>query len=208
VSVDVASGSTSSTPTGAEHELVERPLLTELSDPTPDTVVVGRIGRPHGVRGLATVEVRTDDPDLRFAPGEVLITDPAARGPLTIVDKRWHSGTLLLQLAGPSGDVYATREAVDELRNTLLLVPVADLPEIEDPDSFYDHQLVGLTVRLTDDTVLGEVAAVRHEAQDLLVVRRPDAPEALIPFVSAIVPTVDLAGGFLVVDPPEGLLEL
>ena len=62
--------------------------------------------------------------------------------------------------------------------------------------------------RVTDGAVIGEVSAVRHEAQDLLVVRRPDAAEALIPFVSAIVPTVDVAGGFLVVDPPEGLLEL
>jgi 16S rRNA processing protein RimM len=171
-------------------------------------VVVGRIGRPHGVRGLATVEVRTDDPDLRFAPGEVLVTEPAERGPLTVVDKRWHSGTLLLQLAGPSGAVYGTREDVDTLRNTVLLVPVADLPEIGDPDSFYDHQLVGLDARLPDDTVIGTVTGVRHEAQDLLVVRRPDAPDALVPFVAAIVPTVDLAGGFLVVDPPEGLLEL
>jgi 16S rRNA processing protein RimM len=179
-----------------------------LSQEPIDTVVVGRLGRPHGVRGLATVEVRTDDPDLRFAPGAVLITDPPERGPLTVVDKRWHSGTLLLQLAGPSGEVYGTREAVDELRNTLFLVPVADLPEIEDPDSYYDHQLVGLSARLPDGTVLGEVTAVRHEAQDLLVLRRTDAPEALIPFVSAIVPSVDLAEGFLVVDPPEGLLEL
>ncbi|MDP9461205.1 MAG: ribosome maturation factor RimM [Actinomycetota bacterium] len=179
-----------------------------MSEPPVDTVVVGRIGRPHGVRGLATVEVRTDDPDLRFAPGTALLTDPPERGPLTVVDKRWHSGTLLLQLADPSGEVYATREAVDELRNTLFLVPVADLPEIEEPDSYYDHQLVGLTVRLPDDTVVGEVAAVRHEAQDLLVVRRPGAADALVPFVSAIVPTVDPAGGFLVLDPPEGLLDL
>ncbi|MGY1719387.1 MULTISPECIES: ribosome maturation factor RimM [unclassified Blastococcus] len=177
-------------------------------DEPTDTVVVGRIGRPHGVRGLATVEVRTDDPDLRFAPGAVLLTDPADRGPLTVVDKRWHSGTLLLQLAGPAGEVYDVREAVDELRNTLLLVRVADLPEIEEPDSYYDHQLVGLTARLTDDSVLGEVTAVRHEAQDLLVVRRAEGREALIPFVSAIVPTVDVDGGFLVVDPPEGLLDL
>ncbi len=182
-------------------------MSTEPNDPT-DTVVVGRIGRPHGVRGLATVEVRTDDPDLRFAPGRVLGTDPAERGPLTVADRRWHSGTLLLQLVGPSGQVYDTREAVDALRNTLLLVSVADLPEIEDPDSFYDHQLVGLQARLPGDEVLGEVTAVRHEAQDLLVVRRPDAPDALIPFVAAIVPTVDPAGGFLVVDPPEGLLDL
>jgi 16S rRNA processing protein RimM len=184
-----------------------------LSEHPLDTVVVGRLGRPHGVRGLATVEVRTDDPDVRFAPGSVLLTDPPERGPLTVVDKRWHSGTLLLQLADASGDVYATREAVDELRNTLFLVPIADLPEIDDPDSYYDHQLIGLTVRLPDETVVGEVTAVHHEAQDLLVVRRgaggeAGAGDALIPFVSAIVPTVDLAGGFLVVDPPEGLLEL
>ncbi len=104
-----------------------------------DTVVVGRIGRPHGVRGLVTVEVRTDDPDLRFVPGAVLVTEPPERGPLTVVDKRWHSGTLLLQVAAPSGEVYGTREDVDALRNTLLLVPVAELPEIEDPESFYDH---------------------------------------------------------------------
>jgi 16S rRNA processing protein RimM len=173
-----------------------------------DTVVVGRIGRPHGVRGLATVEVRTDDPDVRFAPGTVLRTDPAERGPLTVVDKRWHSGTLLLQLAAPSGEVYDVREAVDALRNTLLLVPVAELPEIDEPDSYYDHQLVGLTVRLPDDSVVGEVAGVQHEAQDLLVVRRSEGGNALIPFVSAIVPTVDVDGGFLVIDPPEGLLDL
>ena len=173
-----------------------------------DTVVVGRIGRPHGVRGLATVEVRTDDPDLRFAPGTTLITDPPRRGPLTVVDKRWHSGTLLLQVAAPSGEVYGTREEVDALRNTLLLVPVADLPEIEEPDSYYDHQLVGLAARLPDGSVAGEVTAVRHEAQDLLVLRRADGGEALVPFVSAIVPTVDVPGGFVVIDPPEGLLDL
>jgi len=168
-----------------------------------DTVVVGRIGRPHGVRGEVTVEVRTDDPDLRFVPGAVLRTDPAERGPITIAGVHWHSGTLLLRLEGVD-----SREAAEAVRNTELLVDVADLPEIEDPDSFYDHQIVGLTAQLPDGTVLGEVTVVRHEAQDLLVVRRVEGGEVLIPFVSAIVPTVDLDGGFLVVDPPEGLLEL
>jgi 16S rRNA processing protein RimM len=182
--------------------------LTFQQDPSTDTVVVGRIGRPHGVRGLVTVEVRTDDPDLRFAPGAVLRTEPASRGPLTVTGRKWHSGTLLLQLAGPSGEVFDTREAVDTLRNTLLLVPVADLPEIEDPDSYYDHQLVGLSAQLPDGSVVGEVTAVRHEAQDLLVLRRTEGGDVLIPFVSAIVPAVDLAEGFVVVDPPEGLLDL
>jgi 16S rRNA processing protein RimM len=177
-----------------------------LSDPrnsSPDTVVVGRIGRPHGVRGEVTVDVRTDDPGLRFVPGAVLRTDPPERGPITIAGVHWHSGTLLLRLEGVD-----SREAAEAVRNTELLVAVADLPEIEDPDSYYDHQLVGLTARMPDGSVLGEVSMVRHEAQDLLVVRRSEGGEVLIPFVSAIVPTVDLAGGFVVVDPPEGLLEL
>ncbi|MCW2703127.1 MAG: rRNA processing protein RimM [Blastococcus sp.] len=177
--------------------------MTAPRNPSPDTVVVGRIGRPHGVRGEVTVEVRTDDPDLRFVPGAVLRTDPAERGPITIAGVHWHSGTLLLRLEGVD-----SREAAEAVRNTELLVDVADLPEIEDPDSYYDHQLVGLTARMPDGTALGEVTVVRHEAQDLLVVRRPEGGDVLIPFVSAIVPTVDLDGGFVVVDPPEGLLEL
>ena len=177
--------------------------MSDPRNPSTDTVVVGRIGRPHGVRGEVTVEVRTDDPDLRFVPGAVLRTDPAHRGPLTVTRVHWHGTTLLLSLEGVD-----SREAAEAVRNTELLVEVADLPELDDPESYYDHQLVGLSARLPDGTVLGEVTAVRHEAQDLLVVRRAEGGDALIPFVSAIVPTVDLAGGVVVVDPPEGLLEL
>ncbi|SET65227.1 ribosome maturation factor RimM [Geodermatophilus poikilotrophus] len=175
---------------------------TEPDDPT-DTVVVGRIGRPHGVRGEVTVEVRTDDPDLRFTPGAVLRTEPADRGPLTIAGHRWHREVLLLAIEG-----VESREAAEELRNTELHVPVADLPALEDPDVYYDHQLVGLTVRLPDGTELGTVGAVRHEGADLLVVRRVEGGELLVPFVTAIVPTVDVPGGVVVVDPPEGLLDL
>jgi 16S rRNA processing protein RimM len=169
----------------------------------PDTVVVGRIGRPHVVRGEVTIEVRTDDPDQRFVPGAELRTEPADRGPLTLDGRRWHREVLLLHFAG-----YDSREAAETLRDTELHVAIADLPELDDPETFYDHQLVGLSARLTDGTVLGTVAAVRHEGADLLVVDRGDGGEALVPFVTAIVPTVDLGGGFLVVDPPEGLLEL
>jgi 16S rRNA processing protein RimM len=127
---------------------------------------------------------------------------------VTIAGARWHSGTLLLTLAGPDGEVVADREAADALRNTMLLVPVEELPELADPDSFYDHQLVGLAAVLPDGTVLGEVAAVRHEGSELLVVRCPGRSELLVPFVRAIVPSVDLAAGRLVVEPPEGLLDL
>ncbi len=155
-----------------------------------------------------TVDVRTDDPDLRFTPGAVLATEPAERGPLTIAGLRWHSGTLLLRITRPDGVEVTTRETADELRNTLFVVEVADLPELEDPESYYDHQLVGLTVQLTDGAVVGTVTGVRHEGTELLVVRRPGAGDLLVPFVAAIVPTVDLAGGHLVLTPPEGLLEL
>ena len=165
--------------------------------------MVGRIGRPHGVRGEATIEVRTDEPDARFRAGTVLRTDPAERGPLTITAARWHREVLLLAFEG-----YDSREEVEALRDTLLEVPVADLPALEDPDDYYDHQLHGLAVRLPDGTPLGEVSAVRHEGADLLVVARVDGGELLVPFVSAIVPTVDVAGGVVVVDPPEGLLDL
>jgi 16S rRNA processing protein RimM len=166
-------------------------------------VVVGRIGRPHGVRGEATVEVRTDDPDERFRVGTAMRTVPADRGPLLITGARWHREVLLLAFEG-----YDSREEVEALRDTLLEVPVDELPDLEDPDAFYDHQLVGLTARLPDGTPLGEVTAVRHEGADLLVVRRAEGGELLVPFVAAIVPTVDVAGGHVVVDPPEGLLDL
>ncbi|WP_409333048.1 ribosome maturation factor RimM [Trujillonella humicola] len=179
-----------------------------MSATPDDTVVVGRIGRPHGVRGEVTVEVRTDDPELRFALGAVLRTEPAGRGPLTVVGRRWHREVLLLRLAGPDGVEVGAREAAEELRDTELHVPVADLPELADPDAFYDHQLVGLAARLPDGSALGEVSAVRHEGTELLVVRRAEGGPVLVPFVSAIVPTVDLDGGFVVVDPPEGLLNL
>ena len=177
-------------------------MSTEPNDPT-DTVVVGRIGRPHGVRGEVTVEVRTDDPDLRFAPGAVLRTEPADRGPLTVAGHHWNGQVLLLLIDGVD-----SREAAEELRNTELHVPLADLPALEDPDVYYDHQLVGLTARLPDGTELGTVGAVRHEGADLLVVRRVEGGELLVPFVTAIVPTVDVPGGVVVVDPPEGLLDL
>ena len=170
-------------------------------------MVVGRIGRPHGVRGEVTVEVRTDDPHLRFVPGAVLRTDPAGRGPLTVAGRRWHREVLLLRVEG-----VEDREAAELLRDTELLVPVTELPDLEDPDVFYDHQLVGLRAQLPDGSPLGEVTAVRHEGTSLLVVRRDqgahEGVDVLVPFVAAIVPTVDLVGGYVVVDPPEGLLEL
>ena len=167
-------------------------------------LVVGRIARAHGIGGEVAVEVRTDSPDLRFAPGAVIETDPAERGPLTVERARWHSGRLLVAFAG-----VADRTTAESLRNTLLVADSASSPSVEGEDEYWDHQLVDLAVAAVDGSPLGTVAEVLHPpGGDLLVVRRPDGAELLIPFVRAIVPTVDLDAGRVVVDPPEGLLEL
>ncbi|MFI7697492.1 ribosome maturation factor RimM [Nonomuraea sp. NPDC049480] len=164
-------------------------------------LVVGRIGRPHGVRGDVTVEVRTDEPERRFAVGTSIATDPAGRGPLVVAGCRWHKDVLLVTFEG-----VTDRDAAADLRGTLLVIDSAEVEPSDDPDEFHDHQLIGLAVETVSGEPVGEVEDVLHHGQDLLVVRREGQDEALIPFVKALVPEVDLAGGRLVVDPPEGLL--
>ncbi|MFG2073511.1 ribosome maturation factor RimM [Nonomuraea maritima] len=164
-------------------------------------LVVGRIGRPHGVRGDVTVEVRTDDPELRFAPGTSIATDPASRGPLVVAGRRWHKDVLLVTFEGVAG-----RDAAEELRGTMLVIDSAELTPPDDPDEFHDAQLIGLTVETVAGEPVGEVQDVLHHGQDLLVVRRAGQDDVLVPFVKALVPVVDLESGRLVVDPPEGLL--
>ena len=164
-------------------------------------VVVGRIGRPHGLRGEVTVQVTTDDPDDRFAAGSVLGTDPAARGPLTVIGMRRSGPVLVIGFDG-----ITDRDAAEILRGTLLTLDSATLPVPDDPDEFYDHQLIGLSVLGRSGVVLGTVVDVMHPpASPVLVVNRPDGSEELVPFVSAIVPVVDLAAGSLVVEPPDGM---
>jgi 16S rRNA processing protein RimM len=168
-------------------------------------LVVGRIGRPHGIRGDVVVEVRTDDPELRFAAGSVLATEPAASGPLTVVAARWHSGRLLVSFAG-----VHDRDRADELRGVLLVVDSAELEDPGEPDSYRDHQLIGLAVATTRGEHVGQVSDVLHHGQDLLVITG-DGPrsgaEILVPFVAALVPEVDVPAGRLVIDPPRGLLD-
>ncbi|WP_433531952.1 ribosome maturation factor RimM [Micromonospora sp. CA-263727] len=185
-------------------------------------LIVGRIGKPHGIRGEVTVEVRTDEPETRFAPGMVLRTMPGvnprgipepvagsgvryeAPDELTVEAARWHQGRLLVAFEG-----VLDRDVAEALRGTLVTVDSADVAAPEDPEEFHDHQLVGLAVVTPAGERLGEVARIDHApASDLLVLRRPEGRTALIPFVRAIVPEVDLAGGRVVVDPPAGLLDL
>jgi 16S rRNA processing protein RimM len=128
-------------------------------------LVVGRITRPHGVRGEVSVEVRTDEPDRRFAVGRVLATDPSAAGPLTVQSLRWHSGRLLIQFAG-----VADRNQADELRGTWLTLDSAEAGPSDDPDEFHDVELIGLAVVTTSGQPVGRVTDVRHFGQDLLVI--------------------------------------
>ncbi len=209
-------------------------------------VIVGRIGRPHGVRGELVIGVRTDEPDLRFAVGATVdvhedvhggplqgaprgrggqagpggreappgaggsrgVAPPgvtAPQGPaLQVTAMRWHSGQLLVRFAG-----IEDRTAAGELTGRWLSVDSSQLPRTADPEEFRDHELIGLSVRTPDGQPVGVVTDVLHHGQDLLVVRRAGAQEdeCLVPFVKAIVPTVDLAAGVLVIDPPTGLLD-
>lgn len=167
-------------------------------------LVVGRVGRAHGVRGDVLVDVRTDDPDERFAPGSALRTDPAERGPLVVRGARMHSGRLVVSFEG-----VADRTAAEALRGTLLVIDSADLAPLDDPDEFHDVDLLGLRALTRDGTDVGVLDDVLHgPGGDLLVIRTADDREVLVPFVKDIVPTVDVAGGRVVLDPPEGLLAL
>lgn len=187
-------------------------------------LVVGQIGKPHGIRGEVSVYVRTDEPDERFVAGSVFATEvPRDRrvntGPatvsvpgvvyrvpdrLTLESLRWHQGRLLAQFEG-----VHDRAVAEALRGVLLQVDSEDVAPPEDPEEFHDHQLVGLRVETRDGNRLGTVARIDHApASDLIVLDKAAGGTALIPFVTAMVPTVDLPGGRLIVDLPEGLLDL
>lgn len=170
-------------------------------------LVIGRVAKAHGVTGEIVVEVRTDDPARRFAPGAALRGRKPRGGPersYVIETVREHAGRLLVRLTGVSD-----RNAADDLRGTLFVVESADLPPIEDPDEFYDHQLEGLAVRTVDGTAVGTVTEVLHTtAGELLSVKTPEGAEVLVPFVSAIVTAVSLADGTVDIDPPDGLLNI
>ncbi|WP_405641720.1 ribosome maturation factor RimM [Streptomyces uncialis] len=166
-------------------------------------LVVARIGRAHGIKGEVTVEVRTDEPEKRLGPGAVLATEPSSVGPLTIETGRVHSGRLLLRFAG-----VRDRGGAEALRNTLLIADVDPEERPEEPDEYYDHQLIDLDVVTVDGTEIGRITEVSHlPSQDLFVVERPDGDEVLVPFVEEIVVEIDLDEQRAVIDPPPGLID-
>jgi 16S rRNA processing protein RimM len=179
-------------------------------------LLVGRVVKAHGISGELVVEIRTDDPAARFASGSTLRAKGSrglgAERSFVVDSVREHSGRLLVRLAG-----VADRAAADALRGSVFVVDSADLPPIDEADTYYDHQLEGLRVRTTAGQDVGVVAEVLHTAAgELLAVRRGSgemgevtgAPELLVPFVGSMVPLVSLDEGIIEIDPPEGLLDL
>jgi len=164
-------------------------------------LVVGRIGRAHGVRGEATIEVRTDNPDERFQIGTTLHTDPHDKGPLKIRDAKVHSGTLLLSFVGVDD-----RPAVEKLRNVLLLAEIDPSEANITEDDFHVSQIIGCKVIDGAGKDWGSVVEVLQlPAQDTLVVKS-DSREILIPFVRAFVPEVKVQEKIIKVTNIEGLL--
>lgn len=166
-----------------------------------DYVVVGLIGPAHGIRGEVYVEPRTDEPERRFRLGETL--SGVRRGEtreFRVEVRKDHQGRNLIRFAG-----IDNRNAAEEIRGfELRCAPDQQSPA--DPDEFYDHQLVGLEVHTESGRVVGTLKQVQHHAQDLLVIAT-ESGEVLVPFVTALVPEVDLVGGRLIVVDKPGLLD-
>lgn len=177
-----------------------------MTEQDPLELAVGRIVKPHGIHGELVLDVLTDSPELRFAAGVELAA--RWRGSnrtrrVTVASARPHAGRMLLRAEG-----VESRNAAEELRGAVLTARIAPGESADSPDEFHDHQLEGLRVEHTTGAHLGAVREMVHTpAGDLLAVRTPEDIEVLVPFVTDIVPEVDLAGGRLVVDPPEGMFD-
>jgi len=157
-------------------------------------LLVGRIGRAHGILGEATIEVRTDEPDRRFAIGATVQTD--SNGELKVISGRVHNGILLLGF-----EVITDRNSIEKLRNTLLYADV-DINESNDDDEYHVMQLIGCAAVLESGETFGEITDVINlPGQDLLAIKTTQG-EQLIPFVHQLVPTVDIANKKVVVIPP------
>ena len=190
--------STSSTPTNRRVSTPRspRPAHTQLR--------VGRLVKPHGLKGALKLELYTDDPARRFVPGASFALQVPTGSP-------WHGKSLeLAELKWFNSQAVAFFKDVPDRTTAETLVKAIlwveqDLSEVEE-DAWYDHQLVGLAVR-RDGQRIGWVARVDHlPGQDLLAVAT-EGGEVLVPFVKAIVTQVDIAGGTVTVDPPLGLFE-
>ena len=162
-------------------------------------LVVGRIGRAHGVLGEATIEVQTDDPDIRFQIGNKLTLDDGRQ--LTIRSSRWHNQILLLAF-----EAIADRNQIEELRDQLISSDV-DLGSLA-PGEYHFQQLIGCQVYLQNNDLVGQVSeVVKLPGQDLLSVDK-NGSQVMIPMVKQIIISIDVLEKKIVVNPPEGLLDV
>lgn len=165
---------------------------------------VGRLVKAHGLKGALKLELYTDNPERRFVPGAEFTLQVPEASPwhgktVTVREYRVMNGNPVVFL-----EDVEDRTAAEGLVRAILWID-QDSDEVED-NAWFDHQLVGLDV-VRDDAVVGRVARVEHfPAQDLLIVRSGEQ-EVMVPFVEAIVPTVDLGAGRVIVTPPAGLFE-
>lgn len=183
-------------------------------------VLVARIGKPHGIRGEVTVQLFTDAPEERFVAGEKLQIEDFSRqtpvgqiapaGELTVAGARWNKKILVVRFAEVS-----SRNDAEELRDVRLTF---DSSEAEDSEGIYEHDVLDLPVYLVNNVPegeipqgegIGKVSGLRTlPTQDLLLVELHNGEEAMIPFVEELVPEIDLEDGFILIDPPAGLLDL
>jgi 16S rRNA processing protein RimM len=167
---------------------------------------VGRLVKAHGLKGAIKLELYTDSPDERFFPGAVLAlqvpeTSPWFEKTITVKELRWYNQAPVIFL-----EDIDDRTAAETLIKAILLADIDTEKLPDEPDAWYDHQLVGLTV-VRDGVEIGKVARVDHmPAQDLLAIEFNGA-EVLLPFVKAFVPEVDTERGTLTVTPPFGIFE-
>ena len=179
--------------------------ISKESQPN-DQLRVGRLTKAHGLKGALKVELYTDAPERRFVPGAVFTLQVPAESPwhdktLELVELKWYN----LQPVAFFKDVV-DRSAAETLAKAILWVDQTLAEQSVEEDAWYDHQLVGLAV-VRDGVKIGSVSQVDHlPAQDLLHVTTPTG-EVLVPFVKALVPSVDIAAGTLTVTPPDGLFE-
>lgn len=167
---------------------------------------VGRLLKAHGLKGAIKLELYTDSPNERFVPGAVFELQVPEESPwfgktVTVTELRWYNQAPVLFLEG-----ITDRTGAESLIKAILLIDAETEKLPDEPDAWYDHQLVGLKA-LRDGVDVGQVVRVEHfPAQDLLIIKAGDR-EVMLPFVKAIVPAVDIKAGTVTVTPPTGLFE-
>ncbi len=171
-----------------------------MVEPASPRVCLGVVTSPHGVRGLLRVKTFTAEPDGIAAYGPLEDEAGTRRFDLELVGKA--KGVVLVRIAGVDD-----RDAAERLKGQRLYVRREALPP-PDEEEFYHADLIGLAAVLADGEPLGKVTAVHdYGAGDSIELVRPDGKVVMVPFTRAIVPTVDIAAGRLVIVPPPGLLD-